>query len=174
MVKGAAWEDLTQIHRCRYHRTVASSKEQGTDRMRVEVCVPRRAWPQPHITIAVWGPSGEPTTLEPSHPQDVNLPRNLRTAFTDLHYPSPCEWAARVQELLAKDESLIVEALRGRGGPQGAADRFGRNRSLTFDYAYYDLVPTRADDFAKPDLITRSGAFGKKTAHVAKSPRNRR
>jgi hypothetical protein len=157
---GVAWDDLTEAHGCSYHRTCFISREPGIDWMRIDVCVRAQAWPQPHVEVIVMGKSGERPILEPSHPGDINLPVRLRKVFADLHYPSPDELAASVQRLLAQDESLINEALRSRGYPRQAVDYGDQDRSRP------------ADDFGKPDMITRSGAFGVKTVHVAKWPRN--
>jgi hypothetical protein len=82
----------------------------------------------------------------------------LKQFFTGLGLHSPDELAAIVQRVIVRDESLINDALKSRS-PQPTADQL------------VDL-PTTGTDFGKPDPITRGGAFGIKTAHVATWPRS--
>ena len=166
-----AWDDLTDAHGCFYHRACCISRDPGNDWMRIDVCVRAQVWPQPHIDVIVSGKSGEMRTFEPSHPGDMSLPVRLRKVFADLHYPSVDELVASVRSLLAKDEALINNVLKGRGHPRQFVDKPSGNRLQPLDYEYHDRSRP-SEDFGKPDVITRSGAFGAKTAHVAKWPRN--
>jgi hypothetical protein len=165
-----AWDDLTDAHGCSYHRACSISRKPEDDWMRIDVCVPAQVWPQPHIEVMVWGKSGNEQKLEASHLGDMNLRVRLRKIFTDLHYPSPDELAAMVRGLLAKDETLIKDALERRGHPDRRSTD-PSNQVPPLDYEHHSRSYP-ADDFGKPDVITRSGAFGIKTAHVAKWPRN--
>jgi hypothetical protein len=152
---GLTWYDSTQQHRCRYHRNCDVLIDRGTAVVTLHVCVPARAWPQPQIDVTVEGRQAG-LTDSVSHPTRQNLRLELRQFFTGLGFRSPDELAAIVQGVIVRDEALINDALKSRG-PQPSADQF------------VDL-PTTGTDFGKPDAITRSGAFGTKTAHVAKRP----
>lgn len=164
-----AWYDLTEFHKCSYHRACQIMREPEAP-VRIDVCVRAEAWPQRHIEIFVYS-NGAGIRVEMSHLGDSNLAPKMRRSFAAFEGMPTAAAIRSVEELLRRDESLIAIALQRRdASPQGTGNG-SWHRLPSRDYANRDLP--RADDFGKPGAITRSGAFGAKTSHVAVRPRSR-